>query len=84
MIGNYYTYGAPMWWNEDGQNHSYTLYWEHGKEKVDKVFRQRFSAEKEMNQIIGRYHLNIMKVYDDKHYKTYILSDDSKMHINRF
>lgn len=84
MFSCYYTFGAPMWDIENSdKNHYYTLFWEHGRKKVDATYSSRQVAEQEMFKIINRYHLSIKKQYDDLHFKTYILNDDSRMHINR-
>lgn len=62
--------------------HTYTLAAE-GLSIKDKVFATRQAANQEMYSIIGKYGLQLSKVWDDKHFKTYIFTDGTRIHINR-
>ena len=49
----------------------------------DKEFSSRQSAEDAMYKFIDKNHLKVNKIYDDKHYKTYICNDGIRFYINR-
>ncbi len=51
--------------------------------EVDKMFASRAQANEEMYRLIREHDLKVVKVYDDKHDKTYICSNGVEFHINR-
>ncbi len=62
--------------------HTYTLAAE-GMKIKERHFASRQAANNEMYALIGRYGLQLSKVYDDKHFKTYIFTNGVRIHINR-
>ena len=62
--------------------HTYTLAAE-GLKLRDMNFMSRQAANNEMYKIIGKYGLQLKKVWDDKHFKTYIFTNGVRIHINR-
>lgn len=48
-----------------------------------KTFSSRQSANEYMYKLLSKYKLHIRKVYDDKHYKTYICDNDVRFYIHR-
>lgn len=46
-------------------------------------FASRQAANNKMYEIVGHYGLHLKKVYDDKHFKTYIFDNGVRIHINR-
>ena len=48
-----------------------------------KEFSSRQLANEYMHKVCGKYGLQIKKVYDDKHDKTYICSDNVRFYIQR-
>lgn len=62
--------------------HTYTFAAE-GLKVKEKRFSSRQAANEQMYKIVGKLGLQLTKVYDDKHYKTYIFSNGSRIHINR-
>ena len=62
--------------------HTYTLAAE-GLKIRDKRFASRQAANEEMYRIVGKLGLQLTKVYDDKHFKTYIFKNGVRIHINR-
>lgn len=67
---------------KDFCRHTYTLAAEGLKVKT-KRFASRQAANEEMYKIVGKQGLQLTKVYDDKHFKTYIFSNGTRIHINR-
>lgn len=51
--------------------------------EVDKMFTNRAQANEEMYRLIREHDLKVVKVYNDKHDKTYICSNGAEFHINR-
>lgn len=49
----------------------------------DKEFISRQAAEEAMYKFIDKNHLKINKIYDDKHFKTYICENGIRFYINR-
>ena len=49
----------------------------------DREFLSRQVAEQELYRVLDKNHLYIKKIYDDKHYKTYICSNGVRFYINR-
>ena len=49
----------------------------------DKEFTSRQVAEEAMYKFIDKNHLKVNKIYDDKHYKTYICENGIRFYINR-
>lgn len=66
-----------------GNGHSYSLVAINTPRKVDKVYGSRQLAKDEMYHICDRYGLRIVKVYDDKHDKSYFTDGGVEFHINR-
>lgn len=65
-----------------GTNHWYTLA-ATGIKFKDKSFSSRNVAEENMYKFINKNHFKINKIYDDKHYKTYICDNGVRFYINR-
>lgn len=63
-------------------NHSYTLA-ATGIKFRDRIFSTREAAQKAMYKEMGRYHLELHEVYDDKHFKTYLCNNNVRFYINR-
>lgn len=64
--------------------------WEHvysfaatGMKLKSKYFVSRELAKQEMYKVMAKNHLAIRKVYDDKHFKTYICNNGVRFYINR-
>ena len=53
------------------------------RSRHDRIFMSRSSAIKYMHKLANKYNLKLIKMYDDKHFKTYIYTDGVKMFINR-
>ena len=49
----------------------------------DKEFYSRQAAEREMYDFMKKHGLRVEKIYDDKHYKTYICQNNIRFYINR-
>lgn len=64
-------------------SHRYELNLFQGPRDLDEVFWSRSAAESRMYEICDKYDLQIVKVYPDKHFKTYICSNGAIFHINR-
>jgi len=62
--------------------HTYTLTAEGLKIKTRR-FATRQAAKEAMFKIVGKNGLKLTKVYDDKHFKTYVYANGVKIHINR-
>lgn len=62
--------------------HTYVLAVE-GLNIRTKRFASRQAANEEMYKIVGKKGLQLTKVYDDKHFKTYIFDGGVRIHINR-
>ena len=65
------------------KRHTYTLCSYKTPKRVDKVFTTRESAMAEMYRICNSNGMQIVKVYDDKHDKTYFTNTGAEFHINR-
>lgn len=65
------------------KKHTYSLCLVGGSRKVYETFSTRDSAKRRMYDLCEKYGLQITKVYDDKHDKTYFTNDKSEFHINR-
>lgn len=65
------------------KRHTYTLCSYKTPKRVDKVFTTRESAMTEMYRICNSDGMQIVKVYDDKHDKTYFTNTGAEFHINR-
>lgn len=65
------------------KRHTYTLCSYKTPKRVDKVFTTRESAMAEMYRICNSDGMQIVKVYDDKHDKTYFTNTGAEFHINR-
>lgn len=50
----------------------------------EQTFEARHLAEKQMYKMIGKMGLRIVKVYDDKHDKTYICNNNVRFYITRW
>lgn len=46
-------------------------------------FNSRQIANAKMYDIVRKYGLHLVEVWDDKHYKTYIFNNGVRIHINR-
>ena len=68
---------------EATSSHRYELNLSQGPRKLDEVYWTRSAAESRMYELCGKYDLQIVKVYPDKHFKTYICSNGATFHINR-
>ena len=62
--------------------HRYTLS-STGMKTKDYEFCSRQLAEQKMYEIIGKRGLHIVEVWDDHHFKTYLLDNGAKFYINR-
>lgn len=65
------------------KRHTYTLCSYKTPKRVDKVFTTRENAMAEMYRICNSNGMQIVKVYDDKHDKTYFTNTGAEFHINR-
>ena len=54
-----------------------------GFKMKSKIFLSRQEAKAEMYRLIDKNGLQIVKKYDDNHFKTYICSNDARFYINR-
>lgn len=70
-----------QWFTLNG--HRYTMSFERNGKIKSKEFLSREAANQEMYRLVGKYDLSIEKVYDDKHYKTYICNNNVKFYITR-
>ena len=64
-------------------SHRYELNLFQGPCNLDETYGSRSAAESRMYEICDKYNLQIVKVYPDKHFKTYICSSGATFHINR-
>lgn len=48
-----------------------------------KRFTTRAAANKAMYKLVGKYGLQLVEVYDDKHDKTYLFSNGVRIYISR-
>jgi hypothetical protein len=62
--------------------HFYTFACE-GLKVKERDFTSRESANKYMYKLLSKYGLKVVKVYNDKHHKTYICNNDVKFYIQR-
>lgn len=67
---------------ENFSEHTYVLASEN-KEMKTKYFNSRQAANEAMYSFVGKHHLQLEEVYDDKHCKTYIFTNGTRIHINR-
>lgn len=65
------------------KRHSYSLCSLNAPKNVDKIFSTRESATSEMYRLCNKYRMQVVKVYDDKHYKSYFTNTGAEFHINR-
>ena len=49
----------------------------------ERIFASRDSANKYMYDLLAKYRLKVIKVYNDKHHKTYICNNDIAFYIQR-
>jgi hypothetical protein len=49
----------------------------------ERTFASRDSANKYMYSLLAKYGLKVVKVYNDKHHKTYICNNDITFYIQR-
>lgn len=63
-------------------NHTYTLDAE-GLKIKPRRFATRQAANEAMFELVGKNGLKLAKVYDDKHFKTYVYANGVKIHVNR-
>jgi len=63
--------------------HYYTFSCTGLKGVKERTFASRDSANKYMYGLLAKYGLKVVKVYDDKHYKTYICNNDITFYIQR-
>ena len=63
--------------------HMYTLGVTGMKVKCDTYYATRQAATSKMYEIIGKKHLHIKEIYDDKHFKTYVCEEGVTFYINR-
>lgn len=68
---------------EGNKSYSYSLCSVGGPKKVYETFSTRENAKKRMYDICAKYGMQINKIYDDKHDKTYFTDKGSEFHINR-
>lgn len=62
--------------------HIYTLA-ATGIKMKSKTFSSRQSATEQMYDFIDKHNLQVVEIYNDKHYKTYICNDGIRFYINR-
>ena len=62
--------------------HVYTLAVE-GLKVHSSRYASRQSANQAMYELVGKYHLRLVDVWDDNHFKTYIFDNGVRIHINR-
>lgn len=65
------------------KRHNYTLCSVNAPKNVDKIFPTRESAKSEMYRLCDKYGMQIVKVYDDRHNKSYFTNTGAEFHINR-
>lgn len=63
--------------------HSYSLCYINGSKQINGTYSSRESATKKMHEICDRKNMHIVKVWDDKHDKTYFTNTGAEFHINR-
>ena len=68
------SYGFP--------EHSYTLN-ATGIKMKERVFSNRYDANKAMYNFMGKHNLCLEKVYDDKHCKTYVCNNGVRFYVCR-
>ena len=66
-----------------GFSHQYTLASTGLKREVDKIYYSRGEATNKMYNLCSKYGLHIVKIYDDKHDKTYICNNGVRFYIHR-
>lgn len=54
-----------------------------GLRMKSKEFDSRDEAKEQMYKVLSKNHLTILKIYDDKHDKTYVCNNGVKFYINR-
>lgn len=80
--------GAAVSWGLPGvgsvREHHYNLVMiKDGCTIVDQSYASRYAASSAMYSLMQKYSLATLKVYDDKHDKTYICTNGCEFHINR-
>lgn len=63
--------------------HAYSLCLVHGPKKLEETYSNRQSATSRMYEICDKYGMQIVKVYNDKHDKSYFTDTGAEFHINR-
>lgn len=66
----------------NSQNHYYTFA-ATGIKVREKTFASRWQANDHMYKLMEKFGLKIEKVWDDKHYKTYLCNDGVRFYIHR-
>ena len=77
---------TPIMENKDiyGETkHTYSLCLLHGPRKLEETFSTRENATARMYQVCNKYGMQITKIYDDKHDKSYFTNTGAEFHINR-
>lgn len=64
--------------------HCYSLATSDGIHDFHRDYATREQAQKAMYKLCSKYGVRIVKVYDDKHDKTYICNTGERFHINRW
>ena len=64
--------------------HNYTLVAESPTIKLDKMYLTRSEAVKKMYEIIESLNLKVSDIWLDRHDVTYICTDNTRFHINRW
>ena len=53
------------------------------KKKFDHIFASRVAANEYMYKLVAKYNLQLIKIWDDGHFKTYCYNNGVKIFINR-
>ena len=61
----------------------YSMCFEHNGRLRTKTFASREAANQEMYRLMGKHKLQLVTVYNDNHYRTYVC-DGAKFYINRY
>ena len=69
--------------NHPAEQHLYTVASIGLNKNVDKAFSSREVAKDYMYNYCNKHSIVIRKIYDDKHYKTYICDNGVRFFINR-
>ena len=65
------------------RSHRYSLFFTDGNKRIYEEYSSRQEAKQKMYDICSKYGINITRVYDDKHCKTYLSDTRAQFHINR-